>query len=337
MGCMIGKARPGFVARDLVLAVVAASGLIAGSCDNKRTSTSGMGLSTVASQPKPVSLVEARKGFVTKTRGNRQPPGPADAPPPAIFSVVRYSSPVGPLAAYLSPSPHDGKRHPAIVWVVGGFDNSIGDSWSPSDPNNDQSARAFREAGIVLMLPSLRGGNDNPGKRESFYGEVDDVIAAGEYVRKLDYVDPDRVYLGGHSTGGTIAVLVAESTRRFRNIFAFGPLAEVSGYGAEDLVFDPTDAREARLRSPMYFTASIETPTWIVEGAMPPSNKDSLPYLRSDAPPALHVFMVPNVNHFSILAPVTTLLARKIVADTGPTTAIALTNEELVRAVKGQP
>jgi acetyl esterase/lipase len=334
---MIGKALPVSIAGPLVFAALVLGGLLAGGCDKKPSSASGTGTSSAppaASAPKAFSLPEARKGFVTKTHDSEPSLGPADAPPPAIFSAVRYPSPVGPLAAYVSPSPHDGKRHPAIVWVVGGFDNSIGDSWSPTDRSNDQSARAFREAGVVLMLPSLRGGNDNPGKRESFYGEVDDVIAAGEYVRGLDYVDPDRVYLGGHSTGGTMAVLVAESTRRFRDVFAFGPVANVAGYGDDALVFDSKDAHEVRLRSPMYFTAAIETPTWILEGAKPPSNKVALPVLRKDAPTTLHVFEVPGVSHFSILAPVTTLVARKIVADTGPTTAITLTDEELARAVK---
>jgi dipeptidyl aminopeptidase/acylaminoacyl peptidase len=234
----------------------------------------------------------------------------------------------------VSPSPHDGQRHPAIVWVVGGFHNSIDEAWLPADPSNDQSARAFREAGIVLMMPSLRGGNDNPGKRESFYGEVADVIAAGEFARGLDYVDPERVYLGGHSTGGTMAVLVAEATRRFRAVFAFGPVANVASYGRDQLVFDTADEEEVRLRSPMHFTAAIQTPTWIIEGTEPPSNAGAVPYLRQDAPPALHAFAVPGASHFSILSPVTKLLARKIVADVGPTPAIQLREDELADAIR---
>ena len=30
------------------------------------------------------------------------------------------------------------------------------------------------------------------------------------------YVDPARIYLGGHSTGGTLALLVAECSETFR-------------------------------------------------------------------------------------------------------------------------
>ena len=44
----------------------------------------------------------------------------------------------------------DGAKHPAIIWLIGGFSNSIsGVAWSDYPPDNDQSAKAFREAGIV--------------------------------------------------------------------------------------------------------------------------------------------------------------------------------------------
>ncbi len=260
--------------------------------------------------------------------------GPAAQPPPGQFSLVHYPSAIGPLAAYVTPPPMGGGRLPAIVWIFGGLSNSIDDTaWQPASPKNDQSARAFRNAGIVLMLPSLRGGNDNPGKRESLYGEVDDVIAAGDYVRHLDYVDPSRVYLGGHSTGGTLALLVAESTQSFRSVFAFGPVGKV-GY-AEGLVFDSHDEKEVMLRSPMFFASGIQTPTWAIEGAEPPSNKGALPWLVKDVGAApLHPFVVPGVSHFSVLAPVTALVARKIIVDVGPSPSITLTDDELALAVR---
>ncbi|HMI87551.1 MAG TPA: hypothetical protein VK550_25870 [Polyangiaceae bacterium] len=34
------------------------------------------------------------------------------------------------------------------------------------------------------MLPSLRGGNGNPGHRELMFGEVDDVLAAIDFAEK---------------------------------------------------------------------------------------------------------------------------------------------------------
>src|SRR5207248_6912647 len=140
-------------------------------------------------------LTEARKGFATKLLGRPDIKEPVPQPPPQLFHTVRYPAPPGPLAAYLTPDPRDGKKHPAIVWITGGDCNSIDEGcWKEGPPENDQSAGAFRKAGVVMMFPSLRGGNDNPGVKEGFLGEVDDVLAAADFLAKQEYVDPERVY-----------------------------------------------------------------------------------------------------------------------------------------------
>ena len=223
------------------------------------------------------------------------------------------------MSAYLSPSPADGRKHPAILWLFGGFGNSIGEvAWQPGDRENDQSGSAFRRAGIIMMYPSLRGGNDNPGSVEGFYGEVEDVIAAAEYLAGQDYVDPERIYLGGHSTGGTLALLVAESTDRFRAVFSFGPVRNVAGYGAENLPFDVRDRRELELRAPALWLHSIRKPTFVFEGTGHPGNITELMALqRAARNPMLHSYPVKGATHFSILAPVSKLIADKILTDAG--------------------
>src|SRR2546430_17631493 len=105
------------------------------------------------------------------------------------------------MAAYLSPDPRDGKKHPAIIWITGGDCNSIGDVWSPAPRANDQTASAFWKAGIIMMFPSLRGGNDNPGLKEGFFGEVEDILAAADFLAKQEDVDAKRNYLGGPRPG----------------------------------------------------------------------------------------------------------------------------------------
>ena len=165
----------------------------------------------------PETLLEARKGFQSKLvdRGGDRTPVPN--PPANLFRLVKYDAAVGQLPAYLSPAPKDGKKGPAIIWITGGDCNSIDDGcWTEGPPANDQSASAYRKAGIAMMFPSLRGGNDNPGKKEGFLGEVDDVLAAADFLAKQDYVDPKRIYLGGHSTGGTLRLLVRPRRRRAR-------------------------------------------------------------------------------------------------------------------------
>src|SRR5205085_9170374 len=134
------------------------------------------------------SLTGARNGFQTKLL-RRYEKYPVLQPPPKLFRIVHYESPVGKLAAYLTPDPNDGKKHPAIIWITGGDCNSIDQGcWREGPPSNDQSASAFRKAGIVMMFPSLRGGNDNPGSKEGFLGEADDVLAALDHLRKQEFV-----------------------------------------------------------------------------------------------------------------------------------------------------
>ena len=243
--------------------------------------------------------------------------------------MVGYESPVGKLPAYLTPDPKDGKKHPAIIWITGGDCNSIGEVWKAAPPSNDQTASAFRKAGIIMMFPSLRGGNDNPGVKEGFFGEVDDILAAADFLAKQDYVDPTRIYLGGHSTGGTLAFLVAECSNRFRATFSFGPVENVAGYPPEYTPFDVTNRRELELRSPILWLHAIKSPIFVFEGAQQ-GNIDSLRSMaQASKNPLTHFVEVKRANHFGILAPTTRLIAAKVIADIGPTTNLTFTDEEV--------
>ncbi len=275
------------------------------------------------------NLAAARTGFKTHLTQQTRDGTPVPQPPKGVLDLIRYKSPAGQLAAYITPRPAGSGRHPAIIWITGGDSNSIGNLWDKADPENDQTAAAFRDAGIVTMYPSLRGGNDNPGYREGFYGEVDDILAAADYLATQDYVDPQRIYLGGHSTGGTLVLLTAEMSKRFRGIFAFGPVAEASDYGGQFFYADLNDATEVKLRSPIRWLGSVTSPTFVFEGA-DQGNGDSLDALSAESSnPQLHFFKVPGRTHFSILAPVTTVIARKIIGDAAGKGAVSFNQLEL--------
>jgi Fe-S cluster assembly iron-binding protein IscA len=277
-----------------------------------------------------VTLAEARKGFKTKLTRRSQPGSAAPEPPAGVFRLVRYDSPAGKLAAYLTPDPMDGKKHPAIVWITGGDCNSIDEGcWKEGPADNDQSASAYRKAGIVMMFPSLRGGNDNPGPKEGFLGEVDDVLAAAEFLASQPFVDPQRIYLGGHSTGGTLVLLVSECSDRFRAIFSFGPADDVLNYGPRYNPFALSDRKEVRLRAPRLWLHSIRSPTFVFEGTAQ-GNLDSLRTMaRSSKNPKVQFIEVKGANHFNLLAPTNRLIAQKILGDTGPTSSLAFTEEEV--------
>ena len=280
-----------------------------------------------------MSLADARKGFQSKLVPSRAGKEPVATPPQQIFNVVQFDAPVGKLAAYLSPDPGDGAKHPAIIWITGGDCNSIGDVWSPAPVDNDQSARAFREAGIIMMFPTLRGGNENPGAREGFLGEVDDVLAATDYLAAQPYVDPSKIYLGGHSTGGTLVLLVAEISNRFRAVFSFGPADDVGGYGPEYTPFDTSNPKEIELRSPGRWLHSIQGPTYVFEGASQGNIPSLQAMARESKDPRIQFLPIPGGTHFSILAPVTRVVATKILTDDGPSTNIRFTEAELAQAM----
>jgi dipeptidyl aminopeptidase/acylaminoacyl peptidase len=280
---------------------------------------------------KATSLLEARREFKTTLVPQRRAKEPAETAPPKIFHTITYPAAAGNLAAYLSPDPGDGKKHPAVIWITGGDCNSIGDVWSPAPRGNDQTASAYRKAGIVMMFPSLRGGNANPGIKEGFLGEVDDALAAADFLAKQPYIDTNRIYLGGHSTGGTLALLVAEASSRFRAVFAYGPAGDVAGYGQDSgfLPFDLHNRQEVKLRSPAYWLASVQSPVWVFEGTIQ-SNIGSLQAMaRKSTNPKAHFIEIKGADHFTDLAPTNELIAKKILQDTGETSNLTFSADEV--------
>ncbi len=278
---------------------------------NKRSSNP---LDAVEYSPGGQTLREAREGFSTNIVREGDFYGPPEEPDGKTFELVHYESPVGSLAAYLTPDPGDGKRHPAIVWITGGDNNTIGDVWSPNPRENDQSASGFRKAGVVMMFPSQRGGNDNPGRREGFLGEVDDVLAATDYLEKLPYVDPEQIYLGGHSTGGTLAMLVGECSDRYRAIFSLGPVASPMQYGPDYMFCDTNDDTEVGLRSPLYWLDSVKSPMYVLEGEDGNWDGSIELMVNENSNPNIKFFKIEGHDHFTVIAPLVEVLAEQVAA-----------------------
>jgi dipeptidyl aminopeptidase/acylaminoacyl peptidase len=279
------------------------------------------------------SLADARRGHDAGVVARSETGDAPATPPAATFNLIRYPAPPGELAAYLTPPPKGSAKHPAIVWITGGDSASLGDVWTEQDPKNDQSASAFRKAGIVLMVISLRGGNDNPGEREGLYGEIDDVKAAGNYLAAQPYVDPARIYLGGHSTGASLVLLTQAATTQFRAAFAFGPIATpVRNYMAALGVQVRTQEDLGR-RAPVRFLDGIANPTFVIEGE--DGNAKAFAALRAATTNAnLRFHLVPRATHFTVLGPVSAIIAKQILKDTGPAAAITLNDADMAAPFK---
>ncbi len=272
-----------------------------------------------ASVPKPTPLatatgpelrgpLKARQGFRTQLVAVAFD---ADGPlkPLRGFERVRYASPAGKLAAYLSKNPGGKNRYPAVVWAHGGFGGA-----------GCGRSKIFRERNIVMLCPSWRGENDNPGRYEMFYGELDDALAAVRYLESVPYVDPDRIYFAGHSTGGTISLLVAASTSRVRAVFALGGAPDMravvadGGYG--NTPFDESRDDEIRLRSPIEFVNEMLVPTFYFEGAESGYAADAkrMAEVADSHGRAVHSYILAGGDH-NIVEPVLNSIAQAIADD----------------------
>jgi len=131
-------------------------------------------------------------------------------------------------------------------------------------------AQPFRDAGYVVMTPILRGENGQPGSFTMFYDEVDDVVAAAQYLAKQPYVDEKHFYLSGHSAGGTLTLLAAMASPRFKAAASFSGSPNQKRFAREypqDVPFNQSDMREFDLRSPIAYATSFKCPVRLYYGS----------------------------------------------------------------------
>ncbi|OWV76265.1 aminopeptidase [Rhizobium sp. R634] len=182
---------------------------------------------------------------------------------PADADKIFYRSGYGgelELAAWVSKYKREHTAKPAVLFLHGGNAMGIG-HW--------QLMKPYMDAGYVVMMPSLRGENGQMGNFSGFYDEVDDVLAATERLAHLPGVDSQRLFIAGHSIGGTLTMLTAMSTHKFRaaapisgnpNAFRF-----FSRY-PQDIRFDDSNAHEFEVRSALCYAHSFKCPVRVVHG-----------------------------------------------------------------------
>jgi len=106
------------------------------------------------------------------------------------------------------------RRYPAILWLHGGQESQY-------DYGFNFRVQLFAANGYVVVMPNVRGsggrGLDFALSLNKAYGthDVEDVIVATDYVIARGYVDPDRLGVGGWSSGGTLTNVVITKTDRF--------------------------------------------------------------------------------------------------------------------------
>lgn len=286
------------------------------------------------------SLRESRNDFKTKIVAKSfKDSGRIMTPPEDVFILTKYPTKLGEMSTYVTPDPRDGKRHPAVIWIPGGY-GGLSDSedffWRDHSRDNDQSASAFRNAGLVVMIPSFRGEDKNPGRYEMFYGELDDIESAFDWLSKQTYVDPARIYLAGHSTGGTRVLLASEYSQKFRAYFSIGGMPDLKarvklGNMQVKIPFQQT-SNEYKLRSPARFIRSIKKPTWYFEGEEAYWDTfDEFATIAEKENIPLVINKIKSGDHFNIIAPLTELIAEKILADVRAESNIIFSDDDLAK------
>ena len=192
------------------------------------------------------------------------------------YQKIRYVSPIDGLeiqAHLFSPLQKRGPRgHAAMVWVHGGVHGSWGTNMFPF-------VREAVQRGYVIITPDYRGST---GYGEAFYKkidyggkEIDDVIAAYDYLKTLPEVDPERVGIMGWSHGGFITshVLFREQ-HPFKSGAAIVPVTNLvfrlsykgpgyqRDYGPEEgLLGLPFEKRAEYIkRSPVFHVGNLKVP-----------------------------------------------------------------------------
>ena len=188
--------------------------------------------------------------------------GPAPQPwspvkPPEGVAEVEYHSGDLRLRAWMNRPAEAGAKQPAVLFLHGGFAFDR-DDWAVSQP--------LRDAGFVVLTPTLRAENGQPGSFTLFYDEVDDVLAAAAFLSQQPSVDADRLYVAGSSAGGTLALLAAAASPRFRAAASFSASPDQAllvKHARIELPFDQGDPRELQLRSPLAYAGSFKCPVRI--------------------------------------------------------------------------
>lgn len=264
----------------------------------------GPGRALAGFEPAGGSLLEARALHAGRVLGSATA---GTSPSPAIppFDWVSYEGPLGAMPGYLA-MPATTPRG-AVLWLHGGFavGEEIGPDWGPA---------ALAASGIAVLVPALRGEPGSPGQRELFLGELDDARAALTYLSRRSMTAERDIVVMGHSTGGTLALLLAESGVVVRSVIAFGPMADA--VHMLDLVDDPPfpvrDVAEIWVRSPVHFIDGIVSPTFVIEGEDSPNAFDTETLAElAEGSTLLRVDLYEG-DHFSVVMPVTMTVAANI-------------------------
>mgnify|MGYP001817873172 CR=1 FL=1 len=228
---------------------------------------------------RPTALVEfdADAGTSSIVRSNPSSIGAAYAPDPRLISFPTTGGDIA-YAVYYPPANPEfegpaGERPPLLVHIHGGPTSSV-------LPTFSLQTMFWTSRGFGVVDVNYRGstgfGREYREKLEGEWGvvDVDDAVAAAEYLASTGEVDGDRLAISGGSAGGytTLAALA------FRDCFAAGAshygIADIEMLMGESHKFESryetrligSDPAVWRERSPLSSVEDIDVPVALFQG-----------------------------------------------------------------------
>ncbi|MEA2094438.1 MAG: alpha/beta fold hydrolase [Pseudomonadota bacterium] len=179
---------------------------------------------------------------------------------------------------------------PAIFWIHGGPEAHI-------DPVFNSRIQFLANRGFIVVTPNVRGSTGS-GKRYASLddgdwggGHIRDIAEVAGFVRQLDFVEGDNLFILGESFGGfSVLSLITRYPEVFRAAVDISGMSElatfvdswppyVDNYVLQELGFDPRrDATRNRTISPLYHVERIRLPLQIHQGL----NDRRVPKAQSD-------------------------------------------------------
>jgi len=111
-----------------------------------------------------------------------------------------------------------GAARPPVILLLHGFKGSRNELEIPSLKEGvfTRAANAWAAKGLASLRIDFRGGGDSEGSFEdtTISGQVEDALAAVEFLQTEKSIDPTRIALVGWSQGGAVAAITAGRTKR---------------------------------------------------------------------------------------------------------------------------
>lgn len=170
-------------------------------------------------------LTLTRPGVTLAAEPNVPAPYPTASPHFTSREISFESSGGAALAGTMTVPDGAQTRLPAFVFVHGSGAGTR-DGGVRQNPTFLDLSNALSNAGVVVLRYDKRGIGASTGTAtEDWHVLGDDVRSAVAFLRKQQAVDPNRIFLLGHSEGGIIVPLVAPSIQGLAGIVLLAPPA----------------------------------------------------------------------------------------------------------------